>query len=133
MRLQKRKETEDKKDAPKGQSVYEKYWQITIPKNYLEEQQKNNTKAAGIYKENSEGRDPMETSMFEGELMVKVNRKDVSDLFEKDSLETMYVRINEHSIYYASNKTSGYRGLLGSIEFEDIITKDDYTLIGKCC
>lgn len=75
----------------------------------------------------------METSMFEGEVMLKVNRKDVSDLFEKDSLETMYVRINEHSIYYAQNKTSGYRGLLGSLEFEDIITKDDYTLIGKCC
>lgn len=52
---------------------------------------------------------------------------------EYDGLRSLYVRINEHSIYAASNKSAGYRGLLASIEFEDIITDDDYTMIGKCC
>lgn len=89
MRLQKHKGEDKKEEEPhKNTAVFEKYWQITIPKNHLEEVQKNNTKAAGIYKESSEGRDQIETSMFEGEMMIKMNRKDVNDMFEKDGLET---------------------------------------------
>lgn len=88
LRMKKHKEYKDKEDKPKNSAAFEKYWQITIPKNYLEEQKKNNTKAAASYKENSEGRDEMDTSMFEGELLIKINRKDINDIFEKDSLET---------------------------------------------
>ncbi len=128
---------EEKKDGDEEQkqkTVFEKYWEITVPKNYIEEKQKNNTKAAAAYSENSQGRDVLENmSLFEGEVDMKVNRKEVSDEFEMDGVMPFFVRINEHSIYYSSNKTSGYRGLLGSLEFEEIITPDDYTLIGKCC
>lgn len=127
-------EKKDGDEESKQKTVFEKYWEITVPKNYIEEMTKNNTKAAAAYTENSQGRDPLDNmSLFEGEVDMKVNRKEVSDEFEMDGVMPFFVRINEHSIYYSSNKTSGYRGLLGSLEFEEIITPDDYTLIGKCC
>jgi len=130
----KEKKEGEKEEKGEGRTVFEKYWHITVPKNYIEEMEKNNTKAAAAYSENSEGRDTLENmSLFEGEIQLKVNRKEVSDDFEMDAVQPFYVRINEHSIYYSANKTSGYRGLLGSLEFEEIITPQDYTLIGKCC
>jgi hypothetical protein len=44
------------------------------------------------------------------------------------------LRINDHAIYAASDKASGYRGIVSTIEFEDIFSSDsDNTLVGKCC
>lgn len=58
-----------------------------MPKNYIEESNKNNTKAAAAYSENSEGRDKAEDiSLFEGEIEIQVNRKEVNDIFEVDGL-----------------------------------------------
>jgi hypothetical protein len=58
-----------------------------VPKNYIEESKKNNTKAAAAYTEDSEGRDKIENmSLFEGEVEIKVNRKEVGDEFEVDGL-----------------------------------------------
>ena len=72
-------------------------------------------------------------SNMEGELLVKIHRKDVNDVKESQKLEERYLRLNEHSIFAAYNKSSGYRGIYQSLEFEQIISKDDYTLTGKCC
>lgn len=86
-----------------------------------------------IYKTNAQGRDESDESSYEGELEMKINRKDVSGKLQIEGLQTMYVRINSHSIYAAVNQSSGYRGLVSSIEFTDIISKDDNTNQGKCC
>lgn len=64
---------------------------------------------------------------------MKINDKEVADSLEDQAMKSLYVRLNGHSIYASDNKTVGYRGIIGAIEFEDIITKEDYTLIGKCC
>lgn len=88
-----------------------------------------------MFTSNSQGSDKVDenASNFEGELELKINNKEVPDEFEEQGMVKYYVRLNGHSIYAAANKTAGYRGMVGSIEFEDIITKEDYTLIGKCC
>lgn len=127
-------EAKDEKDS-KGKQVFEKYWQITIPKDHLEEMKKNNTKAEGKYKENAQGTDEENpnASSFEGEVLMKINNKHVNDALEDQAVIPLYARLNGHSIYASQNKTVGYRGIIGAIEFEDIITPEDYTLIGKCC
>lgn len=119
----------------KSRQVFEKYWQITIPKDHLEEQKKNNTKAESKYKTNAEGTDEENpnASSFEGEVLMKINNKGVPDELEDQAMIPYYARLNGHSIYASMNKTVGYRGIIGAIEFEDIITPEDYTLIGKCC
>lgn len=122
-------------DKNKKKKVFEKYWEITIPKDHIEAQKKNNTKAEALFTTNSQGSDQenKSESNFEGELELKINNKEVPDELEEQGMTKFYVRLNSHSIYAAANKTAGYRGMVASIEFEDIITNQDYTLIGKCC
>jgi len=41
--------------------------------------------------------------------------------------------VNGHSIYESEFKESGYRGIEGFIDFENIISEDDDTQNNKCC
>jgi len=97
----KKVDKEDKEKEGKNRQVFEKYWQITIPKDHLEEMKKNNTKAEGKYKENTQGTDEENptASSFEGEVLMKINNKEVSDSLEEQAMKPLYVRLNGHSIY----------------------------------
>jgi len=65
--------------------------------------------------------------LFEGLLFVKKTDREIPLEQNSARLLEYYTRINGHSIYISSMKEQGYRGIVGSIGFEDIIDTDDYT------
>ena len=90
-------------------------------------------KAQNIYQKDNQGTDEDKRSTFEGNLMLKRFQKEIPEEQNNYNFIEKFIRVNGHSIYESEFKESGYRGIEGFIDFENIISEDDDTQNNKCC
>ena len=93
----------------------------------------SNKEADAKYATNKDGTDPVEEESYLGYDLYMAKK------FKNDNVETSKLnfnrylfRVNKYAVFYGDVST-GYRGIMGSIQLDEIIDDQDDIQSGKCC
>lgn len=104
------------------------YWEHEVDQEDVNKQNAANEKAASLFKSNPDGLDEHK-EIKDGALSVQV-----SFAGKEEKMEEVHMYLNDEALYFLDDKTSGYRGVMASMQIGDIYEPSmDDVKMGQCC
>lgn len=104
------------------------YWEHEVNQEDVNNQATANEKAQKLFTANPDGSDEHK-EIKDGAVSVQVsfNKKE-------EKMEEVHMYLNDEAIYFLDDKSSGYRGVMGSIQLGDVYAPEtDDVKMGQCC
>lgn len=104
------------------------YWEHEVNQDDVNSQAASNEKAQKLFTANPDGSDEHK-EIKDGAVSVQVtfNKKE-------EKMQEVHMYLNDEAIYFLDDKTSGYRGVMGSIQLSEVYSPEtDDVKMGHCC